>query len=880
MSKIELMQKKITNAELNKSVKNIHTLKSQIDSMLSILETKQKQLIENAKIVKMTEIKKNEVAEKPDCVPTEGEKIDVVSKVDLKKVEVQPQKPVQKSMQNQTKEQRSKEQRSNDKIVNDRFNKQENKSFERNNRPQFNREGVNIRSRTFTDSNAPTNRYNGQNGFYKSQFQNRRDGQTSLPNGNYQNRSFGQNGNYQLNRSNNTNSSRTIQNGKPYVRTSRPESVEKFDASIIQKNTRVFTNKKKSKSDNYDERQGINKKALIMRGYETDESLVDEDGGRRYKIKSKKEQKEVFVAPKIEKAVITTENLTVKMLAEKIGKPVSEIMSKFLLLGMMVNINSNIDFDSAELIANELGVKLEKNIEKTYEEKLSDIYNEEADEKDLVKRPPVVTVLGHVDHGKTSLLDYIRKTNVTAGEAGGITQRIGAYTIEVNKETITFIDTPGHEAFSAMRKRGASLTDIAILIVAADDGVKPQTVEAIKYIKEAKVPFIVAVNKMDKPEADIDRVKTDLANNDVLIEEWGGDAILVPISAKTGMGIDKLLEMILFVAEYQNLRANPNSKARGAVIEAELDKGRGPVATILVQNGTLKVGDNVICGSFGGKIRAMLNEKGKNVRTAGPSYAVAVLGLSGVPSAGDELFTVDEKMSKKVLSERKVKEQTSKIKSADVSIDALLNRIKENELKDYNIIIKADVQGSLEALKQVLSTLRNEEVKVNCIHGGVGIVNENDVMLANASKALIVAFDVKTDFKAQILSEKYKVQIKNYKIIYEVIDYVTEQIEKMKTPKYEEQVTGHAEVRALFKSSKTGLIAGSYILDGKIAKQEKFRLLRKGKQITSGYIISIQREKTEVKDISSGFECGILLDNNADIQIGDIIESIKMQRIN
>jgi len=852
LSKIELMQKNINVASINGVMANLQNLKNQVDGLLVELEKKQRQFADN-------KIDKQKEAVAPESVSAPQVEKPVAKSSDAANVSagrvVQP--TVQSPLNNRV-------QRPSD--ANTRTFDQ------RSPRQQFNKDGSNIRSRTFNDSNFPTNRYNN------ADKPNRPQGRPGVPGQNYRqpyNNANGQKMPY------NPNAPRPQGARLNQRNTPRPESVEKFDASIVQKNTRVFTNKKKTKNENYDERQGINKKALIMRGYETDESLIDEDGGRRYKTKTaKKEQKAAIVVPKIEKAVITTDNLTVKMLAEKIGKPVPEIMSKFLLLGMMVNINSNIDFDSAELIAGELGVKLEKNIEKSYEEKLSDIYNVDADdEKDLVKRPPVVTVLGHVDHGKTSLLDYIRKTNVTAGEAGGITQRIGAYTIEVNKETVTFIDTPGHEAFSAMRKRGASLTDIAILIVAADDGVKPQTVEAIKYIKEAKVPYIVAVNKMDKPEADLERVKTDLANNDVLIEEWGGDAILVPISAKTGMGIDKLLEMILFVADYQNLRANPKAKARGAVVEAELDKGRGPVATILVQNGTLKVGDNVICGNFGGKIRAMLNEKGKNVRTAGPSMAVSVLGLSGVPSAGDEMFTVDEKMSKKVLSERKVKEQTSKIKAADVSVDSLLNRIKENELKDYNIIIKADVQGSLEALKHVLSPLRNEEVKVNCIHGGVGIVNENDVMLANASNALIVAFDVKTDFKAQILSEKYHVQIKNYSIIYEVLDYVTEAIEKMKTPKYEEVVTGHAEIRALFKSSKTGLIAGSYILDGKITKQEKFKLLRKGKLIAEGNIVSIQREKTEVKDISSGFECGILLDNNADIQIGDIIESIKMQRI-
>jgi translation initiation factor IF-2 len=409
--------------------------------------------------------------------------------------------------------------------------------------------------------------------------------------------------------------------------------------------------KRKTNEHSFEEKKSLNRKALVMRGFIADESLENEDGvmmGSR-KIKSKKaKQQETVVAQVIEHAVITTENLTVKLLAEKIGKPVVEIIKKFMILGNMVNINSTINFDEAELIAGEFGVTLEQKLEKTAEQQLNDIKNITDDENDLEKRPPVVTVMGHVDHGKTSLLDYIRETNVIAGEAGGITQHIGAYTIEKNNEMITFIDTPGHAAFTAMRERGAKMTDIAILVVAADDGVMPQTVEAINEIKQVKAPMIVAINKIDKPEANVDRIKQQLTEHDVIPEEWGGDAILIPISAKTGQNIDKLSEMILFVAEYQNLRANPKRKAIGTVIEAKLDKGMGPMATILVQNGTLKVGDVIIAGTSVGKVRAMINEKGKNVKSAGPSYAVSVLGLSSVPSAGDEMYAVDEKMSKKV----------------------------------------------------------------------------------------------------------------------------------------------------------------------------------------------------------------------------------------
>lgn len=638
--------------------------------------------------------------------------------------------------------------------------------------------------------------------------------------------------------------------------------------------------RKKTADKGHDEKKSMNKRALIMRGFVEDESLVDENGKMGSKRKQKKKENPTFVAPRIENSVITTENLTVKLLAEKIGKPVSVIMKKFLLLGIMVNINSSIDFASAELIASELGVKLEQKIEKTYEEKLSDIATEIDDEKDLKKRPPVVTVLGHVDHGKTSLLDYIRDSNVIVGEAGGITQHIGAYTIEVKNELITFIDTPGHAAFTSMRERGAKLTDIAILVVAADDGVMPQTIEAIKHIRQVNVPMIVAINKIDKPVINIERVKQQLTENGVIPEEWGGDAIIVPIAAKTGLNIDKLLEMILFVAEYQNLRANPNRKAVGSIIEAKLDKGQGPVATVLVQNGTLKVGDNIVAGTTSGKIRAMFNEKGQRVRTAGPSFAVSVLGLADVPSAGDEIYAVDDKLSKKVLSERKVKEKTDMIKSMDVSVDALMSRMKEIDYKFYNVIIKADVQGSVEALTQTLSELQNEEVKVKCIHGGVGAVNENDVMLAQASNALIVTFNTKQDFNARILIEKYKIEVINSKIIYEVVDFINKKIDSMLTPKYREVVTGHAEIRVVFKASKVGAIAGSYILDGKLTRNQGARVLRNGKEIYLGSIATIQREKNEVRDISAGFECGIVLSNFSAIEVGDVIEAFAQERIN
>ncbi|MBQ7918038.1 MAG: translation initiation factor IF-2 [Clostridia bacterium] len=664
-------------------------------------------------------------------------------------------------------------------------------------------------------------------------------------------------------------------------RLARP--TETFDASTLAKNNTHSAPKKKS-HDKGEEKKSLNKKSLLMRGYVSDEGSMDEDGVVKVYSSSKKAKEEQVVqkvVKKIEHAVITTDNLTIKILAEAIGKSVPELMGKFLLLGMMVNINSNIDFESAELVAGEFGITLEKKVEKSFEEKLADSYANLVDEdKDLVKRPAVVCVMGHVDHGKTSLLDSIRKTNIVAGEAGGITQSIGAYTIKLNGEDITFIDTPGHEAFTAMRERGAKLTDIAILIVAADDGVMPQTVESIKQIKNAKVPMIVAISKIDKPGANIDNIKTQLAQYDVLPEEWGGDAIIVPIDAKHGTHVDKLLEMVLFVAEYENLRANPNRKASGSIIEAKLDRGLGAVATVLVQNGTLHVGDYVVVGTCTGKIRAMMNDKNERIKSAGPSIAVQINGLSGVPNAGDELFVVDEKMSRQVALERQNQARVNMIKGADLSIENMMNKIADSNFKDYNVIVKADVQGSVEALKQSLLTLQNEEVKVRFVSGGVGAINENDVNLAQASNALIVAFNTNTDFKAKVMADKYKVEIRNSKIIYEVLDYITEKINKMVTPKYKEVITGHAEIRATFKASKVGLIAGTYVKDGRISRGNKARVYRDDKLIFEGEIGTIQREKNEAKDVDAGFECGVTFAGFTNFAVGDTFETYTLERIN
>ncbi len=661
-----------------------------------------------------------------------------------------------------------------------------------------------------------------------------------------------------------------------------PKPTESFASSGLAKTANRATPQKKKSHDKGDEKKALNKKSLLMRGYVSDSGSMDEDGVVRVHSKKYKEEASVQkVVQKIEHAVITTDNLTVKILAETIGKSVPELMGKFLLLGMMVNINSNIEFESAELVASEFGITLEKKVEKSFEEKLADTYKEIEDkEEDLIKRPAVVCVMGHVDHGKTSLLDKIRKTNVVEGEAGGITQSIGAYTIQVNGEKVTFIDTPGHEAFTAMRERGAKLTDIAILIVAADDGVMPQTIESIKQIKNTGVPMIVAISKIDKPGANIENVKTQLAQYDVLPEEWGGDAIIVPVDAKHGENIDKLLEMVLFVAEYQNLKANPKRKASGSVIEAKLDKGLGAVASILVQNGTLNVGDYVVVGTCTGKIRAMMNDKNERIKSAGPSTAVQIMGLSGVPNAGDELFVVDEKMSRQVALERQNQAKIDMIKSADLSIENMMNKIADSNFKDYNVIVRADVQGSVEALKQALIAIQNEEVKVRFVSGSVGAVTENDISLAQASNALVVAFNTKLDFKAKVLADKYKVEVKQSKIIYEVIDYITEKINKMLTPKYKEVVTGHAEIRATFKASKVGLIAGTYVLDGKIARGNKVRVFRGDNKIYEGELATLQREKNEAKDVNAGFECGATFAGFTDFAVGDTFETYVLERIN
>lgn len=630
--------------------------------------------------------------------------------------------------------------------------------------------------------------------------------------------------------------------------------------------------RRKRDDDRNRRNKGIKEKGVIAE---------EEFRGRKKKKTDKKQQHSTPIEPiRVEKAVIVGDSISIKSFAEKTGKPVAEILKKLLLLGVMSTINSEIDFDTAELVASDFGIELEQKIEQTAEDVLF-AEDTEDDEKDLVPRPPVVTIMGHVDHGKTSLLDAIRKTKVTAGEAGGITQHIGAYTININKRSITFLDTPGHEAFTAMRARGAQATDIAVLVVAADDGVMPQTIEAINHAKSAEVPIIVAINKIDKEGASPERIKQELTEYGLISEDWGGDTVMVPVSAKTGQGLDSILEMILLVADMQELKANPNRLAKGTIIEARLDKGRGPVATVLVQNGTLKVQDTIVAGTAYGRVRAMLNDDGKPVRTAGPSKPVEVIGFSEVPDAGDVMYAVtQDKLSRQVVEERKDKIKAQKLKAqSKVSLDDLFSQIAEGNIKELGLVVKADVQGSVEAVKQSLEKLSNDEVRVRVIHGGVGAVTESDVMLASASNAIIIGFNVRHDASVSAAAEREKVDIRLYRVIYNAIEDITAAMKGMLAPEFREEVLGHAEVRQTFKVSSVGTIAGSYVLDGVIKRTSLVRVVRGGIVVFEGKLSSLKRFKDDAKEVSSGYECGITIENFNDIKEGDVIEAYEMVEI-
>lgn len=585
-------------------------------------------------------------------------------------------------------------------------------------------------------------------------------------------------------------------------------------------------------------------------------------------------------APKVEiahpKHIKLPETIAVKDLASKMSYTAAEVVKKLFMMGVMATINQEIDFDTAALVASEFGVTCE---ELPPEVDPTEIPEIEDDPKTLKLRPPVVTVMGHVDHGKTSLLDCIRNTHVQTHEAGGITQHIGAYQVNCKGKKIVFLDTPGHEAFTAMRARGAQITDIAILVVAADDGVMPQTIEAIHHAKSAGVPIIVAINKIDKPGANPDRVKQELMEQGLVPEEYGGDTIMVPVSAKKPIGIDDLLEMVLLVAEVKELKANPNRDARGVIVEAKLDKGRGPVATVLVQNGTLRIGDSVVCGTTYGKVRAMVNDRGENVKKAGPSVPVEILGLNDVPEAGDILAVLEEKQARSIAEARIERQRNNLIKSKKVSLDDLFHQIQEGDIKDLNIVIKADVQGSVEALSSSLLKLnKNDEVRVSIVHSGVGAVNESDVMLASASNALIIAFNVRPDANARKLADTENIDIRTYRVIYDAINDVKDAMSGMLKPKYKEVIQGRVEIRQVMKFSKA-LVAGSYVLEGKICNNSKIRIIRDNIEIFDGEIDSLRRFKDEVKEVNAGYECGISIVDFRDFKEGDIIEAYTMEEI-
>ncbi len=622
-------------------------------------------------------------------------------------------------------------------------------------------------------------------------------------------------------------------------------------------------------------------KKTIVDEYE-DQLAEEVNKGNRKKKKTKKELEQEEIARNAEAAggmIEIGETITVKELCEKLGQPTNDVIKNLIFLGVMAGVNQEIDFATAEKLCEKYDVIVDKKEEETELEAFEE--DTEVVEENLEKRPPIVTIMGHVDHGKTSLLDAIRKAKVTAGEAGGITQHIGAYTVTLNGEKITFLDTPGHEAFTAMRARGAQVTDIVILVVAADDGIMPQTKEAINHCKAAGVPMIVAINKIDRPGANIDRVKQELTEYGLVAEDWGGDTICVPVSAKTGENLESLLEMIILTAEMAELTADPNRKAKGTVIEAKLDKGRGAVASLLIQNGTLHVGDSILVGSTYGRIRAMFDDNGKKIKEAGPSIPVEVLGLSEVPSAGDRFVVCkDEKTARNMAEARKEKmRQDSHQTSHRVSLEDLYSQIQEGKVKELSAIVKADVQGSVEAIKQSLEKLSTDDVKVRVIHGAVGAITETDITLAAASNALVIGFNVRPDSNAVAQAEKEGVSIKTYRIIYDAIEDVKSAMIGMLDPDYKEVVNGKAEVRTTYKISNVGTIAGCYVTEGKIVRNSEVRVIREGIVIFESVLASLKRFKDDAKEVARGYECGLSVERFNDLKEGDIIESFTMEAV-
>jgi len=653
------------------------------------------------------------------------------------------------------------------------------------------------------------------------------------------------------------------------------------DTSAVQVNTTRFDDVDNLIDQRAQKYQGGKQKIGGGKGKQQKQQQNNKFKGNKAKNEEQEKLRrlQMEVARKAPVTVKIPEEITVGELASRMKKTAGEVIKCLMKNGVLAAINQTIDFDTAEFVATEFNCKVEKEVTVTIEERIIDDHEDTAEE--LITRAPVVVVMGHVDHGKTSTLDAIRKTSVTAGEAGGITQHIGAYTVDVNGNMVTFLDTPGHAAFTSMRARGAKSTDIAILVVAADDGIMPQTVESINHAKAAGVPIIVAINKMDKPEANPDRIKQQLTEYELIPEEWGGDTVIVPISAKTGMGLDDLLEMVILTAEVQELKANPNRRAKGTVIEARLDKNRGPIATLLVQNGTLNQGDIVIAGTAVGRVRVMTNDKGRTVKTAGPSVPVEITGLAEVPAPGDEFNAVtDERMARELVEQRK---QAAKDAAANamqkVTLDNLFAKMQEGEMKELSLIVKADVQGSAEAVKASLEKISNEEVRVRVIHTGVGAINESDILLASTAGAIIVGFNVRPDAGAQASAQRTAVDMRFYRVIYDAIDEIESAMKGMLAPKFEEAVIGHAEVRQTYKVSAVGTVCGCMVKDGKVSRDAQVRILRDNIVIHEGEVGSLQRFKDAVKEVTAGYECGMSIVKFNDIKEGDIFECFVMQEV-
>lgn len=869
---IKQLQSMVKDKLLVNLSEKYYTLKLEMSSVMRSVKDKEASLI-----LKATEKKPEPVEEKKEIKPEP-------------KVEQKQEPVVEKTTQPVVSAPKMENRQEN---TRQDFRQDNRRNFGQNNQNNFNRNNYNNQYNNQNGQRYNNNRPYNQNGNY-----NRNGYNNGFNNQNGQGYNRPQQGQYGQNRPYNNNFRQGAANGqqqRPFGNRPNPNfkpgqkpgfnsenkrpAINYAQPVITQSQTRNFANKKKDNT-HFEEKRGYTKYDLLKRGMIDDG--IDEDRSVTRKLRTKKKDMAVETIERpTGPVVITTDNITIKLLSEVSGRPVSEIIKKFMLLGMMVTINSTVDFATAELVMSDMGVELQQKLDKTGEEKLLDLQKNirSYSDEEAVTRPPIVTVMGHVDHGKTSLLDYIRKTKVTLGEAGGITQAIGAYRVNVNNKYITFIDTPGHEAFTAMRARGASVTDIAILIVAADDGIMPQTVEAINHIKSANIPMIVAINKMDKPQADPDRVMQQLAEHNVLPEAWGGDAIICKISAHTGEGIDKLLETILLVADMQDLKANPNIPALGTIMEAKLEKGRGAIASLIVRDGSLHVGDTIVSGTSICKVKAMMDENNRVVKVATPSMPVTVLGFNEVPQAGETFTVVDEKLSKQIVEERKAKQKEELLKgSGGNTLEDLLQKTSEKDVKILNIVLKTDVNGSLEAIKSSIMKLVNDEVKINILHSGVGAISESDLILANASNAMLIAFNVGQDSKVKTTAERMKVKIYSYKIIYELLDEIERVIKGMKEPKYEEVYLGMAEVRAVFKLSSSGIVAGSFVRDGKIVRGEHAKIYRGDNIVATTEIKSLKIVKDDVKEAGKDRECGIKTTFD-DIAVGDRIECYTLKRI-